>query len=309
MAKNLFKMTPRLVPRVWGGHWLDQRFGTGRSEQPIGEAWLVADLPEGQSTVDGVPLSEVVARNPDTMRGAFGDRFPLLVKVIHAAADLSIQVHPGHHTQHLVEGASSKDECWMILDAKPGATIFLGFRRKYTKDEVRAALKAGTITELLAEMPVRAGDVFRIPPGVVHAIRGGITLLEIQEPSDTTFRVFDYNRPGLDGRLRPLQLEQALAVAEFGPVERTPKRSWLGWDLHACGMHYAMLDKQVVGSAEVVGVGPRVVIALEPMRLESGQEVVELGALEAAIVPAGVCATLKGRGRVVLALSVVPDDS
>ena len=126
------------------------------------------------------------------MHGAFGDRFPLLVKVIDAEADLSIQVHPGPDDVAYFEGARSKDECWLILDARPEASIFLGFKGVYSESQVLEGLEAGTITKLLREVPVQAGDVFRIPPGTVHAIRRGIT----EAGQDTAAPDFGRAKPG-----------------------------------------------------------------------------------------------------------------
>ncbi len=294
------------MPRIWGGHRLDKHFGEDRSE-PIGEAWLVADLVEGfSSTVSGRPLTELVAELGSTMQGAFGDRFPLLVKVIDADADLSIQVHPSHEEAKRFSRAQSKDECWLILDARDEAYIYFGFNQKYSESQVREALAQGTITELLEKIHVKAGDVFRIGPGTVHAIGKGITLLEVQEPSDTTFRVYDYERPGLDGKPRALHVEEAMSVATLDRAPRIAPQKEAGWIVHAVGDHYAMLGKRITGSAQVPGAGPRVVISLGEIDIRSGEHECRLGRWEAAVIPGGIDAELLGNGNVIVATTAPP---
>jgi mannose-6-phosphate isomerase class I len=302
----IYKMRPLLMPRIWGGHRLDKHFGEDRIE-PIGEAWLVADLVEGfSSTVSGRSFTDLVSELGSTMRGAFGDRFPLLVKIIDADADLSIQVHPSHTEAKRFPGAQSKDESWLILDARDDAYIYFGFNRKYSESQVREALIQGTITDLLEKVQVRAGDVFRIGPGTVHAIGKGITLLEVQEPSDTTFRVYDYERPGLDGKPRALHVEEAMSVATLDRAPRIEPRDESGWTLHAVGDHYAMLGKRIEGSAQVPGTGPRVIIALGDIEIRAGEQESRLGRWEAAVIPAGIEANLFGYGDVVVATTVAP---
>lgn len=304
----IYKMKPLLMPRVWGGHRLDRHFAENRTE-PIGEAWLVADLVEGHSsTTDGRSLTRVVSELGSRMQGAFGRRFPLLVKIIDADADLSIQVHPSHEEAKRFPSAQSKDESWLILDARDNAYIYFGFNRACSEAEVRAALAAGTITDLLEKIHVQAGDVFRIGPGTVHAIGKGITLLEVQEPSDTTFRVYDYNRPGLDGKPRKLHIEEAMSVASLNRAARTQAIQQGGWTIHAVGDHYAMFGQVVDGSVQVPGKGPKVVIALEPLRVRSGVQDCELGRWEALVIPAGAEAEVHGHGQVVVATIALPQD-
>ncbi len=304
----IYKMKPLLMPRIWGGHRLDNHFAKLLTE-PVGEAWLVADLVEGHSsTTDGRSLTRVVSELGSRMQGAFGERFPLLVKIIDADEDLSIQVHPSSEEAKRFPGARSKDESWLILDARKNAYIYFGFNRECSEAEVRAALAQGTITDLLEKIYVKAGDVFRIGPGTVHAIGKGITLLEVQEPSDTTFRVYDYNRPGLDGKPRDLHIEEAMSVAILNRAARTQAVQQGGWTIHAVGEHYAMIGKAVEGSAQVPGNGPKVVIALEPLRVRSGVQDCELGRWEAVVIPAGAEAEIHGFGQVVVATTELPQD-
>ena len=242
------------------------------------------------------------------MRGAFGDRFPLLVKIIDADSDLSIQVHPSHEEAKHFPGAQSKDESWLILDARDDAYIYFGFNRECTPAEVRDAVAQGTVTELLEKIYVKAGDVFRIGPGTVHAFGKGITLLEVQEPSDTTFRVYDYDRLGLDGKPRALHIEEAMSVATLNCAARTVSIERGGWTIHALGDHYAMLGRLVDGSARVPGRGPKVVVALDPISVRSGSQQYELGQWDAVVIPDGVEAELWGHAKVIVATTAIPQD-
>jgi mannose-6-phosphate isomerase len=190
-------LEPHLAERVWGGG----AFGSG-----IGEAWDLSVHPNGPSTVvggrhDGATLAEVVDADVD----AFGGPIDLLAKRLDCAENLSVQVHP--------TDGDPKTESWVILDAQPGAGVFHGFRRTLDRAEVETAALDGSIMDLLAFHEVARGDCVFVPAGTVHAIGGGLLLFELQQSSDTTFRLYDY------GRGRELHLEQGLEVAELGPAE------------------------------------------------------------------------------------------
>lgn len=194
-------LEPHLAERVWGGG----AFGSG-----IGEAWDLSVHPDGPSTVvggphDGATLAEVV----DDSLDAFGGPIDLLAKRLDCAENLSVQVHP-------TEG-DPKTESWVILDAEPNAGVFHGFRRHLDRAEVKAAALDGSIMNLLAFHGLDRGDCVFVPAGTVHAIGGGLQLFELQQSSDTTFRLYDY------GRGRELHLEQGLAVADLGPSQ--PRRA------------------------------------------------------------------------------------
>lgn len=236
----LFAMRPVLVEKVWGGGELSRRGKVAADAaidvEHIGEAWEVADLPGGQSTVDGGPFA---GRPLHSLVEEFGRElvgtaapdvgaFPLLVKLIDASDDLSVQVHPNAAQAAEREGAAPKDECWLVLGTQAGARLAHGFvHDRVTKEAFRQALEDKNPEALLRFVEVKNGDVLRVSPGTVHAIGRGVFLLEVQEPSDTTYRVWDYERKGLDGKLRELHLEDALDVLRFGDqppalVEGTP---------------------------------------------------------------------------------------
>jgi len=216
-----------LKATIWGGRKLETLFGKRLpAGQAIGESWEVADHPHGESHVANGPLAGrglrwVVEHAAEELYGpgapaAWLKRFPLMVKIIDAAEDLSVQVHPddAYAAAHGV-GDSGKSECWVVLEAAPGAEIINGVRPGVGREEFRAAVERGTVAELLVRQVVRAGDVVFIPAGRVHAIGRGIVLAEFQQPSDVTYRVFDWNRKDASGRGRELHLERALESIRF----------------------------------------------------------------------------------------------
>ena len=189
------------------------------------EDWTVSAVPGSESVVDngaweGRKLNEVIASQPiaflgKTVAERYHDQLPLLAKIIDAQRDLSIQVHPNDEMAQREHNKSGKSEMWYILEAKPGACLYAGFREQITPEEYQERVSNGTITEVLAKHEVHNGDVFYLPAGRVHAICGGIRLVEIQQSSDVTYRIFDYNRPGLDGKPRELHTELAAKAIDY----------------------------------------------------------------------------------------------
>lgn len=219
------KMHPCYKEYLWGGRRLKPDFGKTDAPDVTAESWELAAHPDGVSTADNAPyrgetLLDLAALDREAFWGknCRSDTFPLLVKLIDAEKDLSIQVHPSDATALAEKGEQGKAEMWYIVDAKPQAAIYYGFSKKVSKDEFIRRAQDGTICEVLNRVPVSRGDVFFILPGTIHAIGAGIVIAEIQQNSNTTFRVYDYLRRGADGKLRPLHLERAAAVLDFTPV-------------------------------------------------------------------------------------------
>ena len=205
---------------IWGGERLAREYGKGTPGEKIAESWELTDRADGVNTIvggtfDGMLLSDYLnAHKDEVKKGWDGERFPLLIKLIDAEADLSIQVHPddeyaAEHTPDL-----GKTEMWYIVDAAPDARIIYGLKKKYSAAEVRAAIENGTLEELMNYVPVKKGETYFIPSGMVHAICRGILIAEIQQNSNITYRVYDYNRRGADGKLRELHVDDALAVID-----------------------------------------------------------------------------------------------
>ena len=219
------KMRPCYKEYLWGGTRLKPDFGKSDAPDVTAESWELAAHPDGVSTgADGAfagkTLFDLAALDRDAFWGKAcrSDTFPLLVKLIDAEKDLSIQVHPSDATALAERGEQGKAEMWYIVDAKPNAAIYYGFSQKVSKGEFIRRAQDGTICEVLNRVPVSAGDMFFILPGTIHAIGAGIVIAEIQQNSNTTFRVYDYLRRGADGKLRPLHLERAVDVLDFTPV-------------------------------------------------------------------------------------------
>ena len=218
---------PNLHSTVWGGERIVRwkKLPESGSVRSVGESWEVSCVEGSPSVVKngamaGRLLPDVIAASPEEILGHsvavnFNRQMPLLIKYIDARQDLSIQVHPNDAMAQREHGKMGKTEMWYIIDAEPGASIYSGFRKELTPDEYRRMVADGTITDALARHEVKAGDVFFIPAGRVHAICGGVLLAEIQQSSDVTYRIFDYNRPGLDGRPRELHTELAARALDF----------------------------------------------------------------------------------------------
>ncbi len=220
----LLPMRPVFLEKIWGGDRIAALPGKGApTGKKVGESWEVADLPEGQSVVASGPLEGRTLRSLTVEHGAAltggPQAFPLLVKLIDAAQDLSVQVHPGREEAARRPGTFSKDESWLVVEAAPGACVFHGFVEGTDRPGFEEALQAGRVTDVLRRVPVAPGDVLRVAPGTVHAILGGVVVLEVQEPSDTTFRVHDYGRLE-NGAPRKLHLHEAMEVLRFGPQPR-----------------------------------------------------------------------------------------
>jgi len=220
--------TPLYMKRVWGGRELERVYGRRLPEpgQPYGEAWEFVDREDEQSVVDDGPLTgntlnELWTLRRDSLFGAgYGNhpRFPILIKVLDARDDLSIQVHPPAE-RAASPGGEPKTEMWFVADCDPGAKLHVGLKRGVTRADFERALADGTVAECVHAIEPRPGDSIMIPSGRLHAIGGGFLIHEIQQNSDTTYRVFDWNRPGLDGAPRELHVEASLASIDFEDIE------------------------------------------------------------------------------------------
>ena len=220
-----FLFEPNLHAVVWGGRRLRPYKGMAATDEPIGESWEVSAVPSSTSIVSngvykGKDLNSVIGLAPQEILGAtvarkYGNQLPLLVKFIDAERDLSIQVHPNDEMARREHGKLGKSEIWYIIDAKPGSCLYAGFKDAITPEEYKRRVADGTIVEVLAKHAVKAGDVFYLPAGRVHAICGGILLAEVQQSSDITYRIFDYNRLGMDGNPRELHTDLAARALNF----------------------------------------------------------------------------------------------
>ena len=234
MSLAPFTLSPALNERVWGGTGL----GPG-----IGEAWDLSVHPHGEATVRtgvhaGRPLAEVVAEVPE----AFGGSVDLLAKRLDCAQNLSVQVHP--------PSGDPKTEAWVVLAAEPGAGVYLGFTEEVERDDVARRAVDGTVDELLQFVPLEVGDAIFVPAGTVHAIGGGLLLFELQQSSDTTYRLYDWGREG-----RELHLEEGLAVTDLGPAApQAPVTVLADGSERLVACDHFVIDRVRVASGDTVAV-------------------------------------------------------
>ncbi|HNX89551.1 MAG TPA: mannose-6-phosphate isomerase [Paludibacteraceae bacterium] len=227
------KFQPIVKDKIWGGHKLQEIFGKQPDGLPnIGESWELSGYPTDASVVAngylaGKTLPELIEKYRGQLVGErvynrFGNKFPLLFKLIDANDDLSIQVHPNDDTAGKRHQSFGKTEMWYVLHAEPEASLIIGFTKKCTKKQYLEALEKGEVETLLQKVPVQAGDVFFIPAGLVHAIGRGVMVAEIQESSDVTYRIYDYKRTDDKGNERELHTAEALDVINFS-ASKNPK--------------------------------------------------------------------------------------
>ncbi|MEL6497002.1 MAG: type I phosphomannose isomerase catalytic subunit [Planctomycetota bacterium] len=252
-------LEPILLEKVWGGRRLE-RFGKALpAGVMIGESWEVADLAATSASGAGGGARRSIVANGPLADAAIGDAlrmlgdptanaeggFPLLVKLLDAREDLSVQVHPspGYAASH--PEAHLKTECWYVLDAEEGSLIYKGVRPGVTAAEFRAAIENGSVADLLESVPAVVGEMHELPSGTVHALGAGVLVAEVQTPSDTTFRVFDWGRTD-----RELHIEQAMACIDFGPAPAARTAA----DGVLCANEFFRV-REVKGHSEAVGLG------------------------------------------------------
>jgi len=219
---------PRFKDRIWGGRELERLYGKRMpASQPIGESWEISDRPGDASVIANGPLAgkdlrwlmeQHAAEILGEAQPAAAGRFPLLCKILDARDKLSLQVHPPASQAAALKG-EPKTEMWYIADAAPGASLYVGLKRGVTRAEFEQKIADGTVADCFHRIPVRAGDTMFLPSGRVHAIGDGLVIFEIQQNSDTTYRVFDWNRVGLDGKPRELHIAPSLASIDFNDFE------------------------------------------------------------------------------------------
>ena len=223
MRNKPFLLKPAAKDYLWGGSRLNDDFGKNIDLQPLAETWECSTHPAGQSLVadTGESLGTLLARHPEylgshplaTMEGR--PELPVLIKLIDAKADLSVQVHPDDAYAKEHENSLGKTEMWYVLAARKGAELVYGFNQDLTPERVREASETGSISRYLNHVPVHKDDVFFIEAGTVHALGAGCLIAEIQEASNITYRLYDYDRVDRSGERRPLHVEKALDVANL----------------------------------------------------------------------------------------------
>lgn len=215
MQEPIF-LKPVFQKKIWGGSRLKSVFGFDIPNDKIGEDWAISAHPHGVSVVEngefkGQKLDDLWKEHKELFGHPTEPVFPLLIKILDAEDELSVQVHPDDAYGMKHEGELGKTECWYIIDAEPGAEIIYGHHAK-TREELAEMIKEGRWDDLLKKVPVKKGDFFYVPSGTIHAIGKGIMILETQQSSDTTYRVYDYDRKDASGQKRELHIQQSIDV-------------------------------------------------------------------------------------------------
>jgi mannose-6-phosphate isomerase len=297
-----FVLEPLERELLWGGQALATRYGKpGSAQARIGESWECWDA-------NRIRNGEVSGKTLGELRGLLGHAltghadpsglFPLLTKFIDAHHALSVQVHPDDDYARRVEHQpSGKTECWYVLEAEPGATIVLGWNRDTSRGEYLERVKDGSLAEILRHVPVQPGDTFYLPAGTLHAIGKRVILFEVQQPSDLTYRIFDYNRFGPDGKPRQLHVEKAADVLDFHASTAGALRP-LEYALHGLRRTTLVAERhfiveRIALDAERRGLdldgSPLTVTALEtPVELEARGTPVRLEPYQTAVIPAAL---------------------
>lgn len=261
MTPYPLQFKPEMKERVWGGRALEQ-FGFELPPGPIGEAWTIGDHPNGTTTVingelSGLGLDQIREQFGETwlgskFAGSKNGRFPLLIKLLDCNADLSVQVHPTDEYKRLPAGELGKTEMWYVIDAQPGAKIVYGLKEGMTREAFMTAINENRIMDTMCEVIAKPGDTFYIPAGTVHALCAGVLVAEIQQNSDTTYRLYDYNRSGLDGKPRELHVEDSLEVINYDNAgafrtesDITTTNQWV----NLASSDYFVTDKAIVSGS------------------------------------------------------------
>lgn len=219
------KLSPVYKDYLWGGHELERLYGKAGDGACTAESWELCCHPDGENIVKngkykGQCLGDILRENPGFVspRYTSDQKFPILIKFIDAKENLSIQVHPSDETAMKESGEEGKAEMWYIISARPRAFLYYGLGRDISREELQERIKDGSICDVLNKVEVHAGDVFFIHPGTIHAIGAGTVIAEIQQNSNTTFRVYDYLRKDKDGNYRELHIDRAIDVIDRTPI-------------------------------------------------------------------------------------------
>lgn len=233
ISMNLYpmKLTAPCKDYIWGGNRLREEYGKISDADKIAESWELSCHKDGESVVangefKGKTLSEFIEVNGKKVLGKSCERFenfPVLIKLIDAKDNLSVQVHPNNEYALRVEGEYGKTEMWYIVDCDEGAELLYGFKGSISKEDFERRIKDNTLLEVTNNVPVHKGDVFFIEAGTLHAIGKGILIAEIQQNSNTTYRIYDYGRVGADGKPRQLHIDKAVEVTELTPPKYPTK--------------------------------------------------------------------------------------
>ncbi len=294
------KLKSALKEYIWGGDELRLSYGKDYGPKKVAESWELSFNEAGPSLIDsgedaGKPLKDVAKEEDIGSAASKFEFFPVLIKLISSDSNLSVQVHPNDEYALKHENQFGKTEMWHVLSAKPGSGLYVGWKKETNPEEVKKAIEEGTLLELLNFVEVKPGDDYFIPSGTVHAIGAGVTLIEIQENSTLTYRLYDYNRVDANGNKRELHVEKALKVLSYKTYEKAEfKKPLIGeCSFFSSSIHH--FDGELVVEADKS--------SFKALTLVSGEcefDGIKSKKGDSFFVPAGQKATLKGQGEVVI---------
>lgn len=303
-------LEPIFKQMLWGGNRLREKFGYAIPGEDTGECWAISAHPSGDCQIrgaaEGMTLSRLWKEHKELFGNAKGEVFPLLTKIIDAKEDLSIQVHPNDaYAKGQENGSLGKTECWYVLDCEPDAKIVIGHYAR-TREELEKMIYQGRWKDLIREVPIQPGDFFQIEPGCIHAIKGGTLILETQQNSDITYRVYDYDRLS-NGKKRELHIEKSLDVITV-PYKETlmdvsarANNSWMQC-LITCD-YYTVWKAKIDGEELFVPEQDFMLVSVLEGEAYFGDVLVKSG--EHFIIPVGMKEmTLKGKVTFIIAIPV-----
>jgi mannose-6-phosphate isomerase len=260
---QIFKLKPYCAKAIWGGKNLYTKYGKSDFTD-MAESWELSGYPGKESVAlgglyDGKTIMKIIEEKGWSCLGTKAkdfDKFPILVKFIDAAGSLSIQVHPNDEVAKQLGAFGGKTEMWIICDCEPGAFLYMGVNKELTKEQFRDAILDGTITDHLNKVYVKPGDTYFISAGTIHAIGAGITICEIQQTSDTTYRLYDFKRKDKDGKERELHIEQSMVASKLYPTDDFyVKPEKVGNEIKLVNCPYFNVSRIEVDGNETVEVG------------------------------------------------------
>ena len=316
------KLTPAFKDYLWGGTKLRDVYGKKCDYDKVAESWELSCHKDGNSVIAdgefaGMTLAAYVEQEGKGVLGtdcAKFENFPILIKLIDAKDPLSIQVHPSDEYALRVEGEYGKTEMWVIVDCEPGAFLYFGVNRLVSKEEFRQRIEDNTVLEVLNKVEVHPGDVFFIQSGTIHAIGAGILICEIQQNSNCTYRVYDYDRRGADGRPRELHIEKALDVCRLEPSDTASRlgevKALAGGTVQQLGAcKYFSTEKLIVEEVLTLEVGEDSFVSLLATEgsgwVEGPENKLAFRAGDSLLAPAGA-RRVRVTGRAVLVKTTVP---
>lgn len=306
------KLSPAFKDYLWGGTKLKTLYNKKSDLDIVAESWELSTHKDGESVIsggeyNGLTLTQYINAAGKQILGTNAEAFsyfPVLIKFIDACGNLSVQVHPDDAYALENEGEYGKTEMWYVLDCEPGAFLYYGFSKDITKGEYELAIKNNTLTDILNKVPVHKGDVFFIPAGTVHAIGAGILICEIQQNSNTTYRVYDYNRRDKNGNTRQLHIDKALEVSKLTKTEvSAPTAS--GSDVTLADCKYFTVRKLTVKDSMTVSTDESsfrsVIVTNGSGTLSMNDETVKLNIGDSLFIPAqGGSFTVNGSCELIL---------